>query len=308
MIPMPALRSWRPPVRNPMPRTMASICHWLLSTRRRRPAMMKARPAPTNAPSTAPKAPREAPISSSMISSVSDRWGAKPSLQSDRPEAFRVFAVCRGSQVHTRYRWVGTRIRRGEGGSGREVRWCRPTFGGLGWRDADRARALAVQSDPTPSCAPMPRTKSNSLSPRPPLGLGAMARKSARLFACAPDRNRTCDLWYRKPTLYPLSYGGVPIEVITARWARRAGASDPTRHNDDRPRETRSEDHARGRSSMRCAVSVSGSLSGSSFLFSLRRTEDTHPVTAVKASSESRFDVMLKVRSAPRFFSRLRGS
>src|SRR6478609_6562413 len=32
----------------------------------------------------------------------------------------------------------------------------------------------------------------------------------------APDRNRTCDLWYRKPTLYPLSYGGVPIEVITA--------------------------------------------------------------------------------------------
>ena len=32
----------------------------------------------------------------------------------------------------------------------------------------------------------------------------------------APDRNRTCDLWYRKPTLYPLSYGGVPIEGITA--------------------------------------------------------------------------------------------
>ena len=30
----------------------------------------------------------------------------------------------------------------------------------------------------------------------------------------APDRNRTCDLWYRKPTLYPLSYGGVPIETI----------------------------------------------------------------------------------------------
>lgn len=32
----------------------------------------------------------------------------------------------------------------------------------------------------------------------------------------APDRNRTCDLWYRKPTLYPLSYGGALIEVITA--------------------------------------------------------------------------------------------
>src|SRR6188768_4295422 len=24
----------------------------------------------------------------------------------------------------------------------------------------------------------------------------------------APDRNRTCDLRYRKPALYPLSYGG----------------------------------------------------------------------------------------------------
>lgn len=29
----------------------------------------------------------------------------------------------------------------------------------------------------------------------------------------APDWNRTSDLWYRKPTLYPLSYGGVPIET-----------------------------------------------------------------------------------------------
>lgn len=43
-------------------------------------------------------------------------------------------------------------------------------------------------------------------------------RKNPRLtwdFSRAPDRNRTCDLWYRKPTLYPLSYGGVPIEVTT---------------------------------------------------------------------------------------------
>ena len=26
----------------------------------------------------------------------------------------------------------------------------------------------------------------------------------------APDRIRTCDLWVRNPTLYPLSYGRVP--------------------------------------------------------------------------------------------------
>ncbi len=38
----------------------------------------------------------------------------------------------------------------------------------------------------------------------------------SQCFLCAPDWNRTSDLWYRKPTLYPLSYGGVPIESITA--------------------------------------------------------------------------------------------
>ena len=29
------------------------------------------------------------------------------------------------------------------------------------------------------------------------------------------DRIRTCDLWYRKPTLYPLSYGGITGETTT---------------------------------------------------------------------------------------------
>lgn len=38
-------------------------------------------------------------------------------------------------------------------------------------------------------------------------------RKSGGAFTyCAPDTNRTCDLWYRKPMLYPLSYGGVPTQ------------------------------------------------------------------------------------------------
>ncbi len=31
----------------------------------------------------------------------------------------------------------------------------------------------------------------------------------------APDWNRTSDLWYRKPTLYPLSYGGGPVKIST---------------------------------------------------------------------------------------------
>ena len=33
------------------------------------------------------------------------------------------------------------------------------------------------------------------------------------IFRCAPDTNRTCDLRYRKPTLYPLSYEGNAIQV-----------------------------------------------------------------------------------------------
>lgn len=36
------------------------------------------------------------------------------------------------------------------------------------------------------------------------------------VFGGAPDWNRTSDLWYRKPTLYPLSYGGALIEITIA--------------------------------------------------------------------------------------------
>ena len=45
----------------------------------------------------------------------------------------------------------------------------------------------------------------------------------------APDWNRTSDLWYRKPTLYPLSYGGVPIEDITAPQAFPPAVVSPRR-------------------------------------------------------------------------------
>ena len=33
-------------------------------------------------------------------------------------------------------------------------------------------------------------------------------RKKKYLYAGAPGRDRTCDLRFRKPLLYPLSYGG----------------------------------------------------------------------------------------------------
>ena len=42
----------------------------------------------------------------------------------------------------------------------------------------------------------------------------ALGRSSQQLFwqngfLGAPGRNRTCGLWFRKPSLYPLSYGGL---------------------------------------------------------------------------------------------------
>src|SRR5215831_4296107 len=52
----------------------------------------------------------------------------------------------------------------------------------------------------------------------------------------APDTDRTCDLRFRKPLLYPLSYGGnflvcLGISVRTCRsklsWRRLLGRSEP---------------------------------------------------------------------------------
>src|SRR5690606_11323757 len=61
----------------------------------------------------------------------------------------------------------------------------------------------------------------------------------------APDRSRTCDLRYRKPALYPLSYGGELIEPISFEWRSCAPgkhrgsplqprvSGDPDAHGDD---------------------------------------------------------------------------
>jgi hypothetical protein len=35
----------------------------------------------------------------------------------------------------------------------------------------------------------------------------------------APGRSRTCDARFRKPTLYPLSYGGVLVKVLVRAYA-----------------------------------------------------------------------------------------
>ncbi len=66
--------------------------------------------------------------------------------------------------------------------------------------------------------------------------MGSARRPRSGLPIGAPGRIRTCGPWYRKPVLYPLSYGGVrptvraPVQVSTA----RAGASHP-HHRGTRP-------------------------------------------------------------------------
>lgn len=44
---------------------------------------------------------------------------------------------------------------------------------------------------------------------------GTISRDMAELYPetsqSVPDRIRTCDLWYRKPVLYPLSYGDIAV-------------------------------------------------------------------------------------------------
>lgn len=40
-------------------------------------------------------------------------------------------------------------------------------------------------------------------------GCGVFSLLKPGVTKSAPDRSRTCDLRYRKPALYPLSYGGM---------------------------------------------------------------------------------------------------
>ncbi len=52
----------------------------------------------------------------------------------------------------------------------------------------------------------------------PEIGLRTGYRPPSR--KSVPDRIRTCDLWYRKPMLYPLSYGdivAIPVGMTTVK-------------------------------------------------------------------------------------------
>ena len=43
-----------------------------------------------------------------------------------------------------------------------------------------------------------------------------------------PGRDRTCDLWFRKPSLYPLSYGGEETSHMMSIRPRLPGGVPPT--------------------------------------------------------------------------------
>ena len=41
----------------------------------------------------------------------------------------------------------------------------------------------------------------------------------------APGMNRTCDTRFRKPVLYPLSYGGAPVSLQSSPWVIKPNVS-----------------------------------------------------------------------------------
>ncbi len=49
-------------------------------------------------------------------------------------------------------------------------------------------------------------------------------------FAGAPDKSRTCDLRFRKPLLYPLSYGGKGVQIAWLFRSRSARHTVASRH------------------------------------------------------------------------------
>ncbi len=72
---------------------------------------------------------------------------------------------------------------------------------------------LVAMSDRVSSPGPPPGRTGNPRLTK--VGPGGPFKKHNRLPSSygatrgAPDRGRTCDLRYRKPALYPLSYGGI---------------------------------------------------------------------------------------------------
>ncbi len=78
-----------------------------------------------------------------------------------------------------------------------------------------RARTTAAASTPIAKMLAVATTVKTTMMRVRAVTMGEIVRQVTSDMWSAPDRNRTCDLWYRKPTLYPLSYGGVPIEGIT---------------------------------------------------------------------------------------------
>ena len=56
-------------------------------------------------------------------------------------------------------------------------------------------------------------------------------KKRAKEFFCsidgAPDTTRTCNTWFRRPMLYPLSYRGKIIVLVEVTGVEPASEDDP---------------------------------------------------------------------------------
>ena len=111
----------------------------------------------------------------------------------------------------------GPRERSSPGGRPRSRRGGRP-----GWRSLRRARR-AAQPGTRRRTRRTRRARSRSAGTiQPPAGqCGHLGRRPlhhkwglTRLNTSAPSRIRTCDTGFRKPLLYPLSYGGRRLRLV----------------------------------------------------------------------------------------------
>jgi hypothetical protein len=80
------------------------------------------------------------------------------------------------------------------------------------------ALAPTTRSKDEPLAAPVPQFRRTHWYPAdfwsPRRLSGTRSASHETLAISAPGRNRTCDLRFRKPLLYPLSYGGNVLELL----------------------------------------------------------------------------------------------
>ena len=87
--------------------------------------------------------------------------------------------------------------------------------------ELDRGRRENLMREPHRACSRFDPVAAGSrfekFGPRRSTTIGFCGGKPCDIKG-APDKSRTCDLRFRKPLLYPLSYGGERRQDATSEW------------------------------------------------------------------------------------------